>query len=63
MSDEIKTHKDLKVWQQSMELAKQVYMLTKSFPKNELYGLTSQMRRAAISVPSNVAGSAPEDLR
>ena len=47
--------KNLKVWQKSMELVKLVYELTKSFPKEEVYGLNSQMRRAAISVASNIS--------
>ncbi len=47
--------RDLRLWQQSMELAVNVYRGTETFPKHELYGLTSQMRRAAISVPSNIA--------
>ena len=45
----------LDVWQNSIELAKQIYVLTESFPKEELYGLTSQIRRAVISVSSNIA--------
>ena len=48
------TYKDLKVWQKSDELAFEVYKLTKSFPKDELYGLTSQLRRAVLSVPTNI---------
>ncbi|MCF8345876.1 MAG: four helix bundle protein [Bacteroidales bacterium] len=49
----------LEVWQQSMRLVKAIYDLTKDFPKDEIYGLTSQMRRAAVSIPSNIAeGSA-----
>lgn len=51
----IKSFRDLIVWQQAMALVKQVYLLTKSFPKEETYGLTSQMRRAAVSVPANIA--------
>ncbi len=51
----INTYKDLIVWQKAMELVVEVYALTKSFPKEEIYGLTSQMRRAAVSVPSNIA--------
>lgn len=47
--------KSLIVWQKSMELADIVFNLTKTFPKNEMYGLTSQMRRAAVSIPSNIA--------
>ena len=54
----IKTHKDLDVWKESMALAKQVYGLTKSFPKEEIYGLVSQMRRATVSIPSNIAEGA-----
>ena len=58
MSNDIKTHKDLKAWQESMKLAKAVYELTNKFPKEEVYGLSSQMRRAAVSVPSNLAEGA-----
>jgi len=54
----IKTHKDLDVWKESMNLVKEVYKLTESFPKEEIYGLASQMRRAAVSIPSNVAEGA-----
>jgi four helix bundle protein len=49
------TFRDLEVWKAAMELAVQVYRLTARFPKEERYGLTSQMRRAAVSVPSNIA--------
>ena len=52
-------HKDLDVWKESMVLAKEVYILTNSFPKEELYGLTSQIRRSVVSVPSNIAEGAP----
>jgi four helix bundle protein len=45
----------LLVWQKAMELTREVYRLTRSFPKEEMFGLTSQMRRAAVSVPSNIA--------
>jgi four helix bundle protein len=55
----MKSHKDLKVWQNSIELVSEVYAITKNFPKDELFGLVSQIRRAAISIPSNIAeGSA-----
>ena len=47
--------KDLRVWQQGMELVKVVYKLASKFPREEMYGLTSQVRRAAVSVPSNIA--------
>jgi four helix bundle protein len=49
------TYQDLRVWQEAMDLAEQVYRATSEFPKHELYGLMSQMRRAAVSVPSNIA--------
>ena len=52
-----KTFKDLIVWQKSKELAVEIYKLTGEFPKSELYGLTSQMRRASISISSNIAES------
>jgi four helix bundle protein len=51
-------YKNLKIWQEAMELAVDVYQLTKSFPKEETHGLTSQLRRAAISIPSNIAEGA-----
>jgi four helix bundle protein len=50
-----KRYSDLIAWQKAMELMEEVYKITKAFPKEELYGLTSQIRRAAISVPSNIA--------
>ncbi|GAB6010121.1 four helix bundle protein [Dysgonomonas reticulitermitis] len=49
------THKDLIVWQKSISLVKQIYLETKSFPNEELFGLVSQMRRSSVSVPSNIA--------
>ena len=48
-------YKDLYAWQKSMLLVKEVYQLTKKLPKEETYGLISQMRRAAVSIPSNIA--------
>lgn len=51
----IKGFKDLRVWQGGMKLVDLVYELSRKFPKEELYGLTSQVRRASISVPSNIA--------
>jgi four helix bundle protein len=50
-----KRHTDLIVWQKAMELVEEVYKMTKAFPKEELYGLTSQLRRSVVSVPSNLA--------
>lgn len=49
------TYRDLVVWQKSIQLVKQIYLATKNFPREELYGLTSQLRRAAISISSNIA--------
>jgi four helix bundle protein len=51
----IKSYKDLETWQKAIELVEVVYKETKAFPKEEIYGLSSQMRRAAVSVPSNIA--------
>jgi four helix bundle protein len=50
-----KSFKDLVVWQKAMDLSVAVYQLTKAFPKEEMFGLTSQMRRAAVSIASNIA--------
>lgn len=55
MENKIISYKDLIVWQRSMELVVEIYKLTNLFPKSELYGIVSQMRRAAISIPSNIA--------
>ena len=52
---EIKTFKDLKVWQKSYSLVLEIYKATKNFPSEEKFGLTSQIRRAAVSIPSNIA--------
>ena len=51
----MKSHKDLLVWQKSMELVTNVYVATRSFPKDEFFGIVSQMRRAAVSIPSNIS--------
>ena len=48
-------YRDLVVWQQAMDVAVETYRLTSSFPKEEMFGLTSQMRRAAVSIASNIA--------
>lgn len=53
-----KPHKKLGAWQKSMELVERLYRLTSAFPRAEIYGLTSQIRRAAVSVPSNIAEGA-----
>jgi four helix bundle protein len=49
------SYRDLRVWQLAMELVVRVYEQTRGFPKQEIYGLTSQMRRSAVSIPSNIA--------
>ena len=54
----MRSHKDLDVWKRSMNLATGVYELTRTWPSNEQYGITSQVRRAAVSVPSNIAEGA-----
>ena len=51
----LKNYKELKVWQKAYQLCIKTYKITKGFPKEERYGLTSQIRRAAVSVPSNIA--------
>jgi four helix bundle protein len=52
---EIKSYRDLLIWQKGMALAKQVYAMTRAFPGDERFGLTAQKRRAVVSVPSNIA--------
>jgi four helix bundle protein len=51
----VKSFRDLDVWRLGLDLAEAVYQCTSSFPKHELFGLTAQMRRAAVSIPSNIA--------
>ena len=51
----VKSFKDLEIWQKGIELVVDIYKITKNFPKDELYGLTSQLKRAAVSIPSNIA--------
>ncbi len=69
MSEKVSGYRDLLVWQKGILLAKEIYRLTRDFPQDEKWGLVSQMRRAAVSVPSNIAeGQAPiagilEELR
>lgn len=55
MREPAKSFQDLVVWQKAHELVLEIYKLTNSFPNNELYGLTSQLRRCAVSVPANIA--------
>ena len=51
----VKNYQELIVWQKAMDLVEEVYTVSKCFPREEIYGLTSQLRRAAVSIPSNVA--------
>lgn len=55
MSNEIQSYRDLNVWREGMTLAENCYRVTKHFPREELFGMTSQIRRAAASVPANIA--------
>ena len=59
----MKTHHDLNVWKNSIELVKSIYTLTRNFPEYEKYGLCSQMQRAAVSVPSNIAEGAARNYK
>lgn len=52
---EYRTYRDLDVWKKARSLVKEVYLVTRSFPKDEMYGLMSQMRRCTVSIPSNIA--------
>jgi len=55
MEEKIRTYKDLNIWKKGIDLVKDIYVLTEKIPKQEIYGLISQMRRSAISIPSNAA--------
>jgi len=57
------THKDLDVWKRSMDLVTQVYAATSHFPRQELYGISAQIRRCAVSIPSNIAEGAARQSR
>lgn len=57
----MRTHKDLIVWQKSMELVEKVYKITNKLPKSELFGLISQMQRSAVAIPSNIAEGAKRE--
>ncbi len=54
----MKTHKDLDAWKRAMDLVETIYQSTHSFPSDEIYGLTAQIKRAAVSIPSNIAEGA-----
>ncbi len=55
MENKIRNFKDLKIWRKGIELVKAIYQTTDSFPSREIYGIVSQMRRSAVSIPSNIA--------
>ena len=59
----MKTHKDLDVWNRAMDLASEAYSVTGKFPKEEQYGLTLQIRRSAVSIPSNIAEGAARNSK
>ena len=63
MSIRKKTHKDLDVWKLGIQLVTEIYKSTSCFPKEETYGLTSQMRRCAVSIPSNIAEGAARNSK
>jgi four helix bundle protein len=55
MNKEVRSYRDLVAWKKAIELVTEIYRLTEGFPKGELFGLMSQIRRAAVSIPSNIA--------
>ena len=57
----MRTHKDLTVWQKSMDLVEKIYKITSNLPKSELFGLISQMQRSAVAIPSNIAEGAKRE--
>lgn len=60
----MKSFRELRIWQAAMDLVEKIYLLTRTFPKQETYGLTSQLQRAAVSIPSNIAeGHTREHLK
>jgi four helix bundle protein len=59
----IESYRDLDVWKLGMQLAKECYVLTQKFPKEEMFGLTSQVRRASVSIPANIAEGYGRDNR
>jgi len=63
MGEAIRTHKDLEVWKEAMQLVRNVYTWCQNLPKEEVYGLVAQIRRAAISIPSNIAEGAARNSR
>lgn len=59
----MRSHKDLIVWQKSMDLVEEIYRITHQFPKSEVFGLSSQMQRASVAIPSNIAEGAKRGHR
>ena len=59
----MKSHKELEVWKNSIDLVTNIYRVTDEFPKSEIYGLTNQIRRCAVSIPSNIAEGAERNSR
>lgn len=59
----IRTHKDLEVWKESILLVKEIYRISSNFPKDEIYGLTLQIKRSAISIASNIAEGAARNTK
>jgi len=59
----LKTHKDLNVWQKSIDFVTEIYKITKKFPKEETFGLQGQIRRAAVSIPSNISEGASRNSK
>jgi four helix bundle protein len=59
----MKCHRDLEAWKRSMTLVQEIYSITGSFPNHELFGLTNQMRRAGVSIPSNIAEGAARNSK
>jgi len=55
LAEKVKSYRELLIWQKGIELVKEIYRLTKIFPKEEIYALCGQLRRSAVSVPSNIA--------
>ena len=59
----VKTHKDLELWKKAIDLVTSIYRVTEQFPKSEQYGLVSQLRRSAVSIPSNIAEGATRNYK
>ena len=55
MNSDINSYKDLLIWQKGIQIVKEVYLICENFPKDEIYGLQSQIKRSSISIPSNIA--------